>query len=196
MSRKSQQILYCWHWRAGGGSARQGDIALVCRPLDGQRSWCRQRPASQTTAIDELNDRLRNDQLMQPSQTTILKDLRVLIAEDIPSNSELLEILLAEYDCKVETVTDGQKALTALERSHFDVVLMDCQMPVIDGLQATKELRHREADSDRHTIVIGVTANAMESDREACLAAGMDDYVSKPIMTSDLIRRIVHWSSK
>jgi hypothetical protein len=111
---------------------------------------------------------------------------RVLLAEDSPVNQLVARRLLERMGCTVETVGDGQAALDVLGREHYDVVLMDCMMPELDGFAVTRELRRREVVSGRRTPVIALTASAMPGDRERCLAAGMDDYLSKPFLPEDL----------
>jgi CheY-like chemotaxis protein len=113
---------------------------------------------------------------------------RVLVAEDNPVNQLVAARLLEKLGHAVQVVGDGQAALTALERERFDLVLMDVQMPGMDGLQATAELRRREEGTGRHALVIAVTAHAMKGDRERCLATGMDGYLSKPIHADELRR--------
>jgi signal transduction histidine kinase/DNA-binding response OmpR family regulator/HPt (histidine-containing phosphotransfer) domain-containing protein len=113
---------------------------------------------------------------------------RVLLAEDCPVNQEVAREILLRLGCEVDVVPDGQAAVAALDGRAYDVVLMDCMMPVMDGFAATQELRRREqADpSRRRSYVVAVTANAMAGDRERCLAAGMDDYLAKPFRASAL----------
>jgi len=113
--------------------------------------------------------------------------LDVLLVEDNPVNQTLALRLLEKWGHRVTIAGDGRQALDAIERGRFDVVLMDMQMPVMDGLEATRELRRREAERGlARQRVIAMTANAMQGDREACLEAGMDDYVAKPIKAAEL----------
>ena len=108
--------------------------------------------------------------------------LRVLLAEDGLANRKLALGVLQSWGHQVEAVTDGQQAVEAWARHEFDLILMDVQMPVLDGLQATREIRRQEiATERRHTLIIAMTAHAMDGDREKCLAAGMDEYISKPV---------------
>jgi CheY-like chemotaxis protein len=110
--------------------------------------------------------------------------LRILLAEDNTVNRKLALRLLAQMSYAAEVATDGLQALAALERDTFDVVLMDVQMPELDGLGATRQIRERWPG--RPVWIVAMTANAMAGDREACLAAGMDDYISKPIRPAEL----------
>ncbi|HMG57198.1 MAG TPA: response regulator, partial [Kofleriaceae bacterium] len=112
--------------------------------------------------------------------------LRVLIAEDNLINQEVTIGMLADLGCTSLCVPDGRQVLDALDRESFDLVLMDCQMPVMDGFEATRELRRREAADGRHQLVIALTANATAEDREACKVAGMDDFLSKPFQRREL----------
>ncbi|WP_119319092.1 ATP-binding protein [Capsulimonas corticalis] len=107
--------------------------------------------------------------------------LRVLLAEDNPVNQKLALKLMEKWGCRADAVTDGRSAVEAWTSGSFDVVLMDVQMPELDGLQATRLIRQFENGTLRRTPIIAMTANAMEGDRDLCLEAGMDDYLSKPI---------------
>jgi two-component system, sensor histidine kinase and response regulator len=112
--------------------------------------------------------------------------LRVLLAEDNAVNQRLAVRILEKHGHAVAVATNGREALSALERGEFDLVLMDVQMPELDGMEATMQLRAREGGTGRHTPVIALTAHAMKGDRERCLGAGMDGYVTKPILPKEL----------
>ncbi len=122
-----------------------------------------------------------------------LTGIRVLLAEDNPVNQKVALRLLEKWGCVTHAVSNGREALTALENGAFDVVLMDIQMPVMDGFEATQEVRKREQAQGGHMPIIAMTANAMAGDREKCLTAGMDDYISKPVKPEDLRRALLRW---
>jgi signal transduction histidine kinase/DNA-binding response OmpR family regulator/HPt (histidine-containing phosphotransfer) domain-containing protein len=115
--------------------------------------------------------------------------LRILLAEDNATNQKLALRILARMGYKADVAANGLEALDALHRQLYDVVLMDVQMPEMDGLEATRTLR-RDLPEARQPRVIAMTANAMQGDREMCLAAGMDDYVSKPIRVEELVQAL------
>ncbi|HET7506186.1 MAG TPA: response regulator, partial [Kofleriaceae bacterium] len=117
--------------------------------------------------------------------------LRVLVAEDNLINQEVTVGMLADLGCTAMCVSDGQQVLDALARESFDLVLMDCQMPVMDGYEATRELRRREARTGAHRAVIALTANASAEDREACERAGMDGFLAKPFQRRELAALLV-----
>jgi two-component system, sensor histidine kinase and response regulator len=115
---------------------------------------------------------------------------RILVAEDNLTNQKVIVLRLQKLGCTVLVVPNGIEAVRAVETTSFDAILMDCQMPVMDGFEATSEIRKR---SGRHIPIIALTANAMEGERERCLAAGMDDYLSKPIRVDELLRKLQFW---
>lgn len=119
--------------------------------------------------------------------------LNVLLVEDHEVNQKLAVTLLTRWGHHVEVAGNGQIALDMLAQQAFDIILMDMMMPVMDGLEATRRIRATE--KERHTPIIAMTANAMESDRERCLAAGMDEYLSKPIKAQELQQMLQHFSS-
>jgi two-component system, sensor histidine kinase and response regulator len=116
--------------------------------------------------------------------------LRILLAEDNPVNQQLAVRLLEKRGHRVVVAPDGGEALRVLARDAFDLILMDVQMPGVDGLEATAMIREREQATGKHIPIIAMTARAMKEDREACLAAGMDGYVAKPISPTALFEQI------
>jgi len=117
----------------------------------------------------------------------------ILVAEDNPLNREIAIRVLGRCGYRAEAVCDGREALDALASGRYAAVLMDCQMPDLDGYQATRELRTRE-NGGRRTPVIALTAHAMDGDRERCLEAGMDDYITKPIRAEALSDVLTRWT--
>ncbi len=120
---------------------------------------------------------------------------RVLLVEDNAVNRRVAEHQLTRLGCFVGIAANGIEAIAAVAASAWDLVLMDCQMPVLDGFDATREIRHREANAPRLPI-IALTANAMSGDRAACLAAGMDDFLSKPIEPAALAACVERWATR
>jgi CheY-like chemotaxis protein len=114
------------------------------------------------------------------------RSLRVLVAEDNKVNQRLAFRLLEKRGCEVTLAEDGRAALAALEQAQFDLVLMDVQMPEMDGFEATKMIRLKELQTGKHMPILAVTAHALKGDQERCLEAGMDGYVSKPIRAEEL----------
>ena len=112
--------------------------------------------------------------------------LSILVAEDNPVNQRLVVRLLEKRGHRVTVAANGQEALDTLTRDSFDLVLMDVQMPEMDGLTATQLLRKREQGTDKHVPVIALTAQAMTGDQDRCLASGMDGYLTKPIRPPEL----------
>ncbi|MFC1545379.1 response regulator [Gemmatimonadota bacterium] len=139
-----------------------------------------------------------------PSETPIItqyslkerkQKVRILLAEDNPVNQKVASIMLEKAGYQVDVADNGQEAMEALERSSYTMVLMDVQMPEMDGFEATAAIREKEEQSGQHLPIIAMTAHAMEGDRERCLDAGMDDYLAKPIQPKELMAVLEKWSS-
>jgi CheY-like chemotaxis protein len=120
---------------------------------------------------------------------------RILVAEDNKVNLKLMKRILGTMNHEVESANDGIEILERLRDQRFDFILMDVQMPRMDGLETTRRILAGE-DSAARPVIIAMTANAMKGDREKCLEAGMDDYLSKPIIITDLENMLEHWGSR
>ncbi|NOT29705.1 MAG: response regulator [Planctomycetes bacterium] len=118
---------------------------------------------------------------------------RILVAEDNVANQKYFAALLTTSGLHCEVVANGREALQALEQFHFDLVLMDVMMPELDGLEATRRIRAREGAGSERIPIVALTANAVEGDREVCLAAGCDEYVSKPVEPDRLLAVVRRW---
>jgi CheY-like chemotaxis protein/HPt (histidine-containing phosphotransfer) domain-containing protein len=131
---------------------------------------------------------------LAPAADAPKRRLRVLLAEDSPVNQKVALQLLERMGHETVVAGDGREALDALAREQFDLVLMDVQMPELDGLTATRLLRQRERKEGGHVPVVAMTANAMKGDRERCLAAGMDGYLAKPIRAEQFQAAVEHYA--
>ena len=165
---------------------RMGGVMWVESQLGhGSRFHCTARfgvPATQKGAAG-VTDPIGVDEM----STHAPRPLRVLLAEDTPANQKVVSTILSKRGHQVEIARDGRETIERVEREPFDVVLMDVQMPNIDGYQATAAIRRLSGIQRAHVPIVAITAHAMSGDRERCLAAGMDDYVPKPIDASELI---------
>ncbi len=189
-----------------------GDIGFESEPFRGSLFWAtavfekRSAPAS-SSAIAPPSEPMPAPAPSVPVATAKAADEtehstklpalrgRVLVAEDNVLNQKVAVRLLEKVGYQADVVVNGRLAVEAVRSNHYDLVLMDCQMPEMDGFAATAEIRRVEG-KDRHTIIFALTANAMLGDRERCLEAGMDDYLSKPFDLAALQRAVDTWMVK
>ena len=120
---------------------------------------------------------------------------KILVAEDNPVNQKLITEMLRIFDCDLTLVVNGREAVSMNEKNQYDMILMDCQMPDMDGYQATRKIRSQERESGKEegVVIVALTANARKEDRDRCLACGMDDYLSKPFTMAQLRDVILKW---
>ena len=174
-------------------SAIQPDDTARCRELSIAR--CMPKPVMHSellnTILAEVCPETRfSAESSEPEMPADVAPRRILLAEDGLVNQRVAIGFLQKHGHQVVVVEDGQQAVDAVAREPFDLVLMDVQMPIIDGFAATAAIRRSEAGTGRHMPIIAMTANAMKGDRERCLEAGMDDYVAKPMQSAELYRAV------
>jgi CheY-like chemotaxis protein len=181
-------------------------LALVLLPASGQTIDPRRerqlgtyghvaKPVLASTLLETVQALLSGGVINRPDRTTAItaavgRSRRILVAEDNPVNRKLIIHILEKMGHQAVAVGDGRKALAALAGGGFDLVLMDVQMPEMDGLEASRRITQRWPAHERPRIV-AMTANAMQGDRQACLAAGMDDYITKPIRVDQLVASLL-----
>ena len=173
--------------RAGGSVARTEVRAVLARPYR-QRELLDalgQGPSVATPRI-AVADTGIGDAPVVPAP-------RILLVEDSLVNQKVATSMLRRLRCTVQIANNGREALTAMEAEPFDLVLMDCQMPVMDGFTATRERRQRETGGAPRLTIAAMTAHAMQGDRARCLAAGMDDYLTKPINMEQIGQLLERW---
>jgi len=129
-------------------------------------------------------------------QAAPAESVRVLVAEDNPVNQKLALRMLEKFNLAVAVAANGREVIDMLEKAAFDLIFMDCQMPEMDGYEATAAIRQAERESGKHLAIVAMTANAMQGDREKCLSAGMDDYITKPIRREAIQEMLQKWTPK
>jgi CheY-like chemotaxis protein len=128
----------------------------------------------------------------EPKPRKLRFNAHVLLVEDDRIARYVVEKMLKETGCSVETVPDGRGAIPAVSAGNFDVVFLDCQMPIMDGYETTARIRQLEGD-ERHTPIVAMTASVMQGQRERCLASGMDDFLGKPLDLHRLQAALARW---
>jgi TMAO reductase system sensor TorS len=172
---------------------------LTCESEPGKGSHFFFAVRLETVSVQKRNEQLADYPIKEHAFTkdSQLLDRHILVAEDNETNQEVAVGMLQKLGCTVTLATNGVEAIEALVEKSFDVILMDCQMPVMDGYQATAAIRIMEnkEGSGKHIPIIALTANALEGDKERCFSAGMDDYISKPFkqeMIVKIFERLFH----
>ena len=167
-----------------------GEIGVRSQPGNGSTFWF-----TATFSISTVNriSSINHQTEYRKKDVETLKKIEILLVEDTRVNQKVLLYQLQLLGYQADCANHGREAIDKLAESEYQIVLMDCQMPVLDGYKATKILREREG-KDRHLVIIGLTAHAMSGDREKCLAAGMDDYLAKPISMEKLSAILEKWS--
>jgi CheY-like chemotaxis protein len=158
------------------------------------------KPVRQSMLLEHIVHSLwKEEEIVLPVRQLLPADfskhypLRILVVEDNVINQRLTERVLDKLGYKPEFAEDGQQALLAVKKKSFDLILMDVRMPGMDGLEATRQIRLLAGNQP---VIIAMTANAMQGDREECLQAGMDDYVSKPVKLEGLVERLEVWGTR
>lgn len=176
-----------------------GEIGFASEPGQGSTFWFTSRMLTQLAgpAASTLppSSNLVTPPALGDVDAQTKSKVRILLVEDYVINQDVAVRQLEKLGYRADVVDDGLAALKALEGDRYDIVLMDCQMPELDGYAASVEIRNREVGGT-HTPIIAMTANAMAGDREKCIAAGMDDYITKPIQANDLKRVLEQWSPR
>jgi two-component system sensor histidine kinase/response regulator len=150
------------------------------------------KPASQSELLDAILIAIGGAVEMQSTEPAPImradNGLRILLAEDNAINRALAAAILEKRGHSLVHAANGREAVEAAAREAFDLIFMDVQMPEMDGFEATNRIRQSEKGSGRHLPIVAMTAHAMTGDRERCLAAGMDDYISKPLKKEDILK--------
>jgi signal transduction histidine kinase/CheY-like chemotaxis protein len=167
------------------------------------RTACLAKPLKKRELLWCLSEVLSNEPRMpKPARKRVepeeehLGDIRVLVAEDHPVNQRITTSYLDKIGVKWELVENGEDAIIAVENTRFDVVLMDVQMPIMDGIEATRKIRELESKTGKRVPIVAMTAAVLEEDRRECEDAGFDDYVPKPVKLSELGDRVKLWARK
>ncbi|MCX5724087.1 MAG: response regulator [Nitrospirae bacterium] len=197
-------VLLTSHGQRGDATAAQaaGYAAYLTKPVhESQLHDCLtavlKLPAQGTTDPEQSEIRTAPPGLITRhslAETKVRSSSRILVAEDNPINQIVLVRMLGKLGYRVDVVANGREALDALSRLRYAAVLMDCQMPEMDGFQTTAEIRRQEG-AGAHLPIIGVTANTAQEDRTQCLTSGMDDFLSKPVKVKILAEVLARWVS-
>jgi len=171
-------------------NTKQGSTFTVSIPLITKDNYCKNNKIIDSTIQD--GSEITIDDLDEEKYKS---DKKILIVEDNEINAELLSILLDNIGYSADIVENGAVFLDVMKEEHYDLILMDCQMPILNGYDATQQYRNSEK-TGIHIPIVAVTANTMAGDREKCIASGMDDYIEKPVDSGVLKKTVRHWLSE
>lgn len=147
----------------------------------------------QAMSLDAPDSAAQESEPKDLLDTSLRERVRILVVDDNSTNQQLLQYLLGKRGYRVDVAGNGRKAVDAVTVGDYDVILMDCQMPELDGFEATRMIREMEAPRGEHVPILAMTANALSGDRERCLEAGMDDHIAKPIQPAGFIQWMEGW---
>jgi CheY-like chemotaxis protein len=188
-SHNSKLVVVGQTARAAGIEQVQGRFALLNRPVQPSKLLAILAATPGENAQQEQGFGARIAR--QERADVCGHDHRVLVAEDNTVNQKVVRHLLEKLDCSVDLAANGSEAIEMCRKTTYDLILMDCHMPALDGYEATAIIKKFS-----RVPIVALTANAMQGDRETCLQAGMDDYLSKPIQRADLKRVLERWCSR
>lgn len=146
---------------------------------------------TQSLSVQNIKEKVSNNDSFYKASVN-LKDANILLVEDNFSNQQIIILYIKNVVKKIEVAYNGKEALDKFGKAKYDLILMDVQMPIMDGFKATQKIREIEKSTNTHTPIIAVTANAFPEDKERCMTSGMDDYISKPFQPEDLVNKIKH----
>jgi CheY-like chemotaxis protein len=188
--------------RRHGGSGLGLTIAKELADLMGGRIGVHSRPGEGSTFWFEIALQPAHGEPEEEEGASQLAEdsglaARVLLAEDDAINQMVVEAMLTKLGCTVDVANDGAAARAAAARTNYDMILMDCHMPVMDGFEATRRIRFDEMQrDDGRTPIVALTADALAGDRERCLESGMDDYMTKPVSSAMLAAAVERWTGR
>lgn len=196
-SLKSTKVFLCTGYdvkNQGEKALESGFSAYLTKPVQQSRLF---NSIAKVMITEDVSNELLKQKQKQTSENLILTEKGlVLIAEDNPVNQKVAILQLKKLGYGSVAVGSGRKAIEELKSKNYNLVLMDCQMPDMDGFETTNVIRKSETMTGKHIPIIGLTAHAMEGDRDKCIAAGMDDYLSKPTSLDKMSKMLAKWTSE